>query len=292
MIASALTMGVGAVAGAQTEDTGTADTAAVSQSVSTTTDQVDIGALLPDNASVRYELVSVSDGVTYPVAPGERPSELNIPDGEYLVRPAGDDNASSQFDPFRITLGEDSSALSAQQQSHSIEGGVEVRATVGFTYDQSYPSDGTVNLSVSVVNATQEVPQPIGGENLTVRVTAPDGTESVSTLQSSSTGTQTVPIDLAGRPDGEYEVRVTANDTGATDYVDFRAGPFVRVYPQLATNVEIGQTTTVKVGISEYGAPQASTSADLAIRYPNGTRTTRTVTTDADGFATFDFTPQ
>ncbi|KTG18254.1 hypothetical protein [Haloferax profundi] len=205
----------------------------------------------------------------------------NETEEEFQIRVAEDGSVT------RLSEDDSDGLISTTATSDS----VELQAVVGHNYDEPYLSDDTVNISVSAVNTSADKPTAVGNVNITVTVSGPNNTVVTRTVTSDSSGAIAVPIDLSTLPNGTYDVEVSSPDVSSTDHDDFIAGPSVNLYPRFTDHVEVGQPVTVAASLAEQSAPVTNTTFNVSIRAPDGNETTKTLTTDTGGFATFEFTP-
>lgn len=250
----------------------------------------------------QYSLINTTSGAVFTLAPGKPLDDVAVPAGEYRVRNTTHrSDHDSQTSYFRARVDSDGSVTRIDADSDATIGtldtddSIEIRATIGYDYDDPYSSDGTVNVSVAAVNTTGAQPTPVGDVPISVTVSGPNGveneTEVTRNVTSRSDGAVAVPIDLSELPDGPYDIAVTSPETDSTTNEYFVTGPTANVYPQFTDHVEINRTTTVAVSLTERGEPIANRELNVSISKPNGTTEIKTLTTDADGFATFQFNP-
>lgn len=247
----------------------------------------------------RYTLINTSTGVSFALEPGAPLADLGVPAGEYLVREYNRTDDGEEVRTFTVTVAADGTVertasestdgWGAETTTHS-DSNLEVRPTVGFDYD-NYPAGSTVNVSLSVVNTSGELPAPVGGTNVTVTVTGPDGQVLERNVTSDSSGSVVVPVNTTGLPEGEYDVDVATDAAASTYGTSFFVGPSVEVYPEFTDHVEVNRTAEVAVALSERGSPVANEQFNVTISRPDGTSEVKTLTTGADGFATLNFTP-
>ena len=229
------------------------------------------------------QLESLDDGTVYYVSGDAGLDGGDVPSGDYLATYYEDGERVTQ----RVTLGPGDDSV--EPESHR---GDSVRATVAKESDWSYPSDGAANIWVGTVNSSTAIPTPRPNVNLTVNVTRPDGTVDSLPVTTGSDGNANLSYSLAGKPDGQYRARITGDNVSGSALVFFTAGPTVaEIYPGFGATVEKGNTTTIAAPVTEDRQPVSGADANITIRRPDDTETTKQLTTDQDGYATFEFTP-
>ena len=229
------------------------------------------------------QLESLDDGTVHYVSEDAGLDSADVPSGDYLATYYEDGERVTR----RVTLGPGDDSI--ETESHR---GGPVRATVAKEFHWSYPSDGAANIWVGTVNTSTAIPTPRPNVNLTVNVTRPDGTVDSLSVTTGSDGNANLSYSLAGKPDGRYQARITGDSVSDDAYVDFTAGPTVYgIYPEFGATVEKGNTTTITAPVTEDRQPVSGADANITIRRPDGTETTKQLTADQDGYATFEFTP-
>lgn len=243
---------------------------------------------------VEYTLINTSSEVVYELATGSSLSNLGVPAGTYQVKKTEVTEEGKQTSEFTIQVADDGSITRTTSEGSvsttATSSDVEVRATIGIGHDDNYPADGTVNISVAAVNTSSSVPEPVGDINLTVTIEGPNQYSDSRSIVTNADGPTTVPFDLSGKANGSYDVQVKA-PSGETEYESFTAGPRVAVYPRFTDQIEVGQPATVAAVLTERGDPIPNEEVNITIYKPDGASEVRTLTTDKEGFVTFQFTP-
>jgi uncharacterized protein YfaS (alpha-2-macroglobulin family) len=150
---------------------------------------------------------------------------------------------------------------------------------------------GNVPIWVGATNDSTGPNTPQEGVDVTIEVTRPDGTVDTYTKTTGPDGNVNLPYPVATKADGEYTV--TASAAGSYDErKTFTVGPeVVEIYPGVGEMMEVGRETNVTVAVMNNGTPASGVNKVVTVRYPNGKTKDVTVTSDADGFGTFTFTP-
>jgi hypothetical protein len=249
-------------------------------------------------STVKHILVNATTGVRFVFLPGEPLSDLSVPAGEYLLytierTQSGEDRTSAPVivtqngSVMRPSSDATTSLLTASTIASSSTSNREIRLSVG---RNTFGSDETVNVSVAVVDTSGRVPTLVRNTGLNLTLDGP-GSDNSWRAYTGSSGVATISYDFSGSPNGSYTVEASSTELGTTESLSFTAGPQVEVYPHFADNIEVGRSVTVAVAITERGEPQDGTTTNVTLTHPNGTSRVRTLTTDSDGFATFQFTP-
>jgi PKD repeat protein len=133
----------------------------------------------------------------------------------------------------------------------------------------------------------------VGNQDLTIRIEQPDGT--VETFNRTTNTNGTVRLDYTPPADveGEFEIQAGPDSNTYVGFWDFIVGPQVQsINPGIADTVPTGSEVTTSVLVTEAAEPIANSERTVTIQAPDGSTTTRTVVTDTDGYATFNWTPQ
>ena len=166
---------------------------------------------------------------------------------------------------------------------------VDVDVVVGRDYEWSYSSDGTVDIWAGAMNQSGTVTSPVADVSLTIEVEDPNGNIETFTRTTGADGNVHIGYSLAGKPDGEYSVRV--NSSNSEEWASFKTGEMHTIYPQISDTAEVGREVSAAVRVTEGNEPVTNTETTVEIVSPDGSQETRTVSTDGSGFATVAFTP-
>ncbi|MGM0591376.1 MAG: PKD domain-containing protein [Halobacteriota archaeon] len=234
-----------------------------------------------------WEVTNVETGATYELPADADLDEAGLPAGEYVAvkRVERDGEVEEVERRFQI---EESGTLTPSAPTASSDRSVGVATPE--TGEGSVSGDGTTTIWVGVTNRSDSTPV----ENAAVRVEVerPDYTTETFNLTTDGDGKAPLTYDLAGKPDGRYAVSVEETQSGDTGYASFIAGQRTDLFPGIDSDVETGNTLPMALRVTEEFHPVSGAQETIEITHPNGTTSTRTVTTDGDGYATFDFTPE
>jgi len=171
----------------------------------------------------------------------------------------------------------------------SYTAGRQIRATLE-NPRRAIGSSDVVRVRVGAYNGTTLV--PVANYSLTVDLTnRTSGVIASQTVTTNASGGAVVTFDMAPYADGRYTIEATDGTT--TDFARFVAGEFTTLIPRFggdATNT--GREVTYGVRVTNGGTPVSGATRNVTIT--NDTRALiaeKTVTTNADGVATFSFTP-
>lgn len=233
---------------------------------------------------IERTFVNVQTGDTYDLAPRERLDTL--PAGEYLavrdVHIAGNQTQQEQL------VSVSGSPTTISPASHSSDLDVSI-VPAGSEFETSFTPGETVPILFGTRNGSKAV----SNQELTIRIEQPDGTTETFNRTTNTDGTVSLDYTPPSGVEGEFEIRAGPDSQTYLGYEDFVVGPTVQsIGPGIGDTVPTDSEVTSSVLVAEGGEPVENSEQTITIRAPDDSETTRTVITDADGYATFNWTPQ
>lgn len=243
---------------------------------------------------VRVEITNTETGeqISFP-GPVDIDS-LALPPGEYTAEFLGSDNTIIDLYQFRVSEQEAANTEGAgvfDTAAADADGNREIGVAVGSGYGPDGYTD-SVTIYGGVVSTQQPTPAGVADVQLVFEIEYPNGTAKTYERTTGQDGNARLTIETANMPDGEYHVRARSPEVDSTGWGDFSVGLDTHLYPSIEPAGQIGKSIPVTVQVTDTHEPAEGIDRNVTIRRPDGTTTTRTVTTNADGFATFTFTPQ
>lgn len=250
--------------------------------------------------------VDSETGETYTFSDGTVDTS-SIPDGEYVAVTYTRKNGTLEKQTELVHLSSESQLTtndleSSSQLVRSLET-VDTEYEIGVTtnvsdYDITTQENGTVRVYAGVVNTTTAYHSPVSGYNLTVELELPNGTEETFNVTTNSSGKASFVYDLEGKDTGRFDVRAypTTSDSNVTvqdGWAWFKVGARAHLGPAVFGDqmAELGRPVNLAVYTTE-GTTSVAADANVTINPPNSSSRTVTLTTNASGLATMNFTPQ
>lgn len=197
---------------------------------------------------------------------------------------ANNSTSKQQENAIATTSGDQYQTSATQLASNELQ----LTASAGSTYTFGAGTE-TVSILVGASDTSGTLPNGVSNVSLTIEITAPDGTLSTYNRTTGANGLTTLSVtpDL----DGEYDVSVSSSETGDWGHASFTHGMEAVVFPGWHEAIEVDHQVQVGIGVLDDGQPVSQQSQSVTIETPSGTQS-RSVTTQANGIATLQFTPQ
>lgn len=233
---------------------------------------------------IERTFVNVETGETYELSPDESVDVL--PAGEYLeIQKIQTDGEVTERERY-VTVSDTAATITPATHESDLQISI---VSEGEEFDTSFAPGESVPLWVGVANDST----PVADQELTISVERPDGT--VETFNRTTDANGAVQLDYTPPSDVEGEYDVSAGPDSQTSYgfARFVVGPQVQsVNPRIGDTTPTGSEVTSSILVTEAAEPVANSERTLTIRAPDDSTTTRTVVTDEDGYATFNWTPE
>jgi hypothetical protein len=178
------------------------------------------------------------------------------------------------------------STISAQTTSGNVQVVVTASPLAG-----TYPSDGTIEAAVGVLNASAEPQRPLPGEDVTVTITSPDGDTTTVSGTTDGNGSFLASYDLQNRPDGFYEITVTHGSSDTSSSIEVPVGPSV-IGTTGGESVYLDKETTRSFLVRNGTEAVSGMPVTMTVRRGTTVVETKTAESGPNGFVKISFVPE